>query len=819
MSSITYNKLWHEAQMQLNDLLQVELPKTEPKPENDKVAAFQLLATLYVKYVQTFRRLEECYDQITHAQKRRILRHVLDGVIGRLIELKHEMIGLELSEYHFFDDVLQDLKLTPNDIELPIPKYFVIEKVEAFAEKEKLLSDILSTMEPKESKDKTEISMSIEEAIRLIQTHERARQGRARASMYKNLMREMERQNAVRGESTMDKNLAAIAVQRRWRGHITRKKAAQMREEEFMFLGMEPTPLPKDSKQLPQYGAKKTEERRREIVKHNEKEYQQGLVSIKEKIRQAEGPDMKERMISQIRQWFLECRDVTGKFPEYPDEDEGGSAMIFKNKSVTELEKEMADIEAGGKEEKGKKDKKDSKDKKKDKKDKKDKGKDKKGDDEGWTMAPSAFVPNIVDGTENFKTVWENRKDTQLNQAFDAELVKDEKRIEVEETIRLEVDELMREELKNLKAAIDKSKDKKKKKKSKKKKKGKKKKKEKDLTPDKTITELFTELVEQQIIVKPQNYHLNDFEGDYSYLGTTLRQAGIEPMPSLTDARHLTALYGILPLGSESIHENAPLVKSVLITGPRGCGKKMLANIIANEVGATLFDLSPANIVGKYPGKDGLKMLIHLVSKVGKALEPTVILINDCEKQFAKKLSKADKDLDPKRLKKVLPKFMKGVKSDSRFLLVGTTAQPYDAPPKPLCKQFSNIIMIPRPDYASRFLLWKSFITKNAGILSNSLDISSLAKVSDGYTAGQILSAVKEVLTERRASQQQAKPLQAFEFIPGLARNDPIYKEEEEAYKKWWSKTPLGIKRGKATAEEEDGGKAKDKGKGKGKKA
>ena len=149
--------------------------------------------------------------------------------------------------------------------------------------------------------------------------------------------------------------------------------------------------------------------------------------------------------------------------------------------------------------------------------------------------------------------VWANRKDTSLNQAFDSELVKEEKRLEVEETIRLEVDELMREELKNLKAAIDKSKDKKKKKKSKKKKKGKKKKKEKDLTPDKTITELFTELVEQNVIVKPENYHLSDFLGDYSYLGTTLRQAGVEPMPSLTDARHLAALYGILPLGSEGM--------------------------------------------------------------------------------------------------------------------------------------------------------------------------------------------------------------------------------------------------------------------------
>ena len=39
---------------------------------------------------------------------------------------------------------------------------------------------------------------------------------------------------------------------------------------------------------------------------------------------------------------FFYFRDVTGKFPEYPDEDEGGSALIFKNKSVTELENEIA---------------------------------------------------------------------------------------------------------------------------------------------------------------------------------------------------------------------------------------------------------------------------------------------------------------------------------------------------------------------------------------------------------------------------------------------------------------------------------------------
>lgn len=48
---------------------------------------------------------------------------------------------------------------------------------------------------------------------------------------------------------------------------------------------------------------------------------------------------------------------------------------------------------------------------------------------------------------------------------------------------------------------------------------------------------------------------------------------------------------------------------------------------------------------------------------------------------------------------------------------------------------------------------------------------------------------------------------------------DPIYKEEEEAFKSWYAKTPLGKKRAKAAAGDEDDGKGKKGGKGaKGKK-
>lgn len=64
------------------------------------------------------------------------------------------------------------------------------------------------------------------------------------------------------------------------------------------------------------------------------------------------------------------------------------------------------------------------------------------------------------------------------------------------------------------------------------------------------------------------------------------------------------------------MHEKAPLVKSLLLAGPAGVGKKMLVHAICTETGANLFNLSAANIAGKYPGKSGLQMMLHIVFKV-----------------------------------------------------------------------------------------------------------------------------------------------------------------------------------------------------------
>lgn len=68
--------------------------------------------------------------------------------------------------------------------------------------------------------------------------------------------------------------------------------------------------------------------------------------------------------------------------------------------------------------------------------------------------------------------------------------------------------------------------------------------------------------------------------------------------------------------GSQIVHEKAPVAKALLLAGPAGVGKKMLVHAICTETGANLFDLSASNIAGKYPGKSGLQMMLHMVLKV-----------------------------------------------------------------------------------------------------------------------------------------------------------------------------------------------------------
>lgn len=78
--------------------------------------------------------------------------------------------------------------------------------------------------------------------------------------------------------------------------------------------------------------------------------------------------------------------------------------------------------------------------------------------------------------------------------------------------------------------------------------------------------------------------------------------------------------------------------------------------------------------------------------------------------------------------------------------------------------------------------LWKYYILLGGGALTKLLNLNCLAQVSDGFTQGHIVDVVHAVLTELRLLQMARKPLRTAEFVTSLARHDPVYRDEEEAF-------------------------------------
>ncbi|XP_054449406.1 IQ and AAA domain-containing protein 1-like [Pteronotus mesoamericanus] len=789
MSEGAYQRLWDSSHVTLQELLDQEQPLLQPVPKRQRKSFQYRLSVLFLYYLGLLRQFDTLYDQMVQPQKRRLLRRLLDSVAGRVLELKEEMVRADLREFHCLDHVLQDCKLTPADLEVPIPKYFRREQSTTLHERALMLAEILGRIQPVSPLERfPEISRA--DAITLLQTAERARQGRLRAAFVREIQREEERNRKMRegGRPKFSQDQAAITIQKVWKGYLQRKRTQQDRQREMEFIGMLPSPSPEEPLGvLSQAG--RGEDARRLLQLEKEEELQSAMVKVQSYLRETEGPAMKERIQEQIRQWFIECHALTGQFPDYPDESSGGSYLIFSDKTPEQVKMEL--------EMQVQESKKKDQDQKKEREKKGAKDKTGKGEaDAMLKVLPSKSIPLISAGHEEYKSVWQNRHDGRLpKQDFDSEALRVEKRKEMEQEIRIQVDELMRQELKNLRLAVDREVERHFK--APKNKAGKTggKKKEKDLTPDRSVSSLFEELVVCGLLKKSKTVALKDFVGDFLYLGSTLSLSNKVPMPSLFDIRQNVALYGVLRLGSPDIHSMAPLIRSILLVGPSGMGKKMLVNAVCTETGANLFDLSPTNLQEKYPGKIGAQMIVHIVFKVARLLQPSVIWIGNAEKTFYKKVPKEEEEMDPKRIKKDLTKALQLLGPGDRVMLIGTTSQPQLAEMKGLCRTYERILFMPQPDYASRYVLWKHMLETQGVQVTQSLDISTLAKVSDGYTPSRILQAIRLVLTERRILQLPKRPLMASEFLAHLAKLEPVHREEEESLKDWYFRTPLSVSR------------------------
>ena len=130
MSNRTYNQLWVKTQAEIQNVLTSEGQVLIGKAEKDRELAYKAVSKLYLQYVKIFRTLDTCYDQMVHPQKRMLVRKLLDSTIGRILELKHDLVNLDNLEYSYHDGTMAELGFSPSEVELIVPKFVITDKID-----------------------------------------------------------------------------------------------------------------------------------------------------------------------------------------------------------------------------------------------------------------------------------------------------------------------------------------------------------------------------------------------------------------------------------------------------------------------------------------------------------------------------------------------------------------------------------------------------------------------------------------------------------------------------------------------------------------
>lgn len=174
---------------------------------------------------------------MVHPQKRISVKKALEGTMGRLLKIKAWLVNADKSQYVNLDDILVDLKLTPDVLELPVPNYFIEDRKDELKQRDELMDTISMqhSLPPPYEEEEEELEldmgppMSIDDAIQILQRNELGRQGRQRFRVMKQMaaQEEKDRKMAESGggqEGEDDQHHAATACQRLVRGFLARRR-------------------------------------------------------------------------------------------------------------------------------------------------------------------------------------------------------------------------------------------------------------------------------------------------------------------------------------------------------------------------------------------------------------------------------------------------------------------------------------------------------------------------------------------------------------------------------------------------------------------
>ncbi|XP_026441171.1 uncharacterized protein LOC113340175 [Papaver somniferum] len=192
----------------------------------------------------------------------------------------------------------------------------------------------------------------------------------------------------------------------------------------------------------------------------------------------------------------------------------------------------------------------------------------------------------------------------------------------------------------------------------------------------------------------------------------------------------------MLPLRRPDLFKGGLLkpCRGILLFGPPGTGKTMLAKAIANEAGASFINVSMSTITSKWFGEDekNVRALFTLAAKVS----PTIIFVDEVDSMLGQRTRVGEHEA----MRKIKNEFMTHwdglmTKPGERILVLAATNRPFDLD-EAIIRRFERRIMVGLPSVENREMILKTLLSKEK--VEEGLDFKELATMTEGYTGSDL---------------------------------------------------------------------------------
>ncbi|XP_020576765.1 katanin p60 ATPase-containing subunit A-like 2 [Phalaenopsis equestris] len=191
--------------------------------------------------------------------------------------------------------------------------------------------------------------------------------------------------------------------------------------------------------------------------------------------------------------------------------------------------------------------------------------------------------------------------------------------------------------------------------------------------------------------------------------------------------------------------------KGILLFGPPGTGKTMLAKAVATECKTTFFNISASSIVSKWRGDS--EKLVRVLFELARHHAPSTIFLDEIDAIISQRGEAHSEHEASRRLKTELLLQMDGLtKTDELVFVLAATNLPWELDAAML-RRLDKRILVPLPEPEARQAMFEELLTSSG---DSEMPYDYLVEKTDGYSGSDIRLVCKE------AAMQPLRRLMAY---------------------------------------------------------